>query len=97
MHRKVKQLVQFCTGILKEIVFTKLVHRACVRECRTFSATARRNIFANSKKAEKPKSNNERAKQGQRVFEVGFQISYVSPTGRKKSKQTKFLPGQRRY
>ena len=67
-------------------------NRACVRECRTFSATARRDIFANSKKAEKQKSNNERAKQGQRVFEVGCQISYVSPTGRKNPNRPSSYP-----
>ena len=37
-------------------------NRACVRECRTFSATAWRNIFANSNNVEKQKSSNERAK-----------------------------------
>ena len=37
-------------------------NRACVRECSTFSATAWRNICANSNKVEKQKSSNERAK-----------------------------------
>ena len=37
-------------------------NRACVRECSTFSATAWRNVFANSNNVEKQKSSNERAK-----------------------------------
>ena len=48
-------------------------------------------------KLKKQESDYQRAKQGQRMFEVGAQVSFVSPTGTYEDKQTKFLSGQRRY